>query len=114
MKITDEQKRIVDVLVIILRHGKVNAVTGETIARLAGVDSRVVAEMAAYFYSKGLPIGAGSEGYFKTVGEAEHRAQYQREVGRGTKIIRKAVQGRKAQATIRELTLFEQQPGDAA
>ena len=114
MKITDEQKRIVEVLVTILRHGKANAVTGETIATCTGVDPRDVAEMAAYFYSKGLPIGAGSRGYFKTVGEAEHRAQYRREVGRGTKIIRKVVQGRKAQATIGELTLWEQQPGDAA
>lgn len=108
--ITQDQKQIVRVLAVLLRHTSASPVKGKVVEELTGVDDRTVAEMTAFLYREGFPVGSCSSGYFQTIGEAERKAQYQREVGRGTKIIRKAVEGRKAQSTIGELTLWEGVP----
>jgi hypothetical protein len=105
--ITDDQKQIVGVLVTILRHTSDIPVKGKVIEQLTGVDDRLVAEMNSFFYREGLPVGSGSNGYFQTRGPEERKAQYLREINRGKNVIQKAVQGRKAQATVGELTLFE-------
>lgn len=107
--ITTEQKQVVAVLTIILRHTSATPIKGKDLETLTGVDARIVADMCSYFYRIGLPVGSGSNGYFQTVGEAERKAQYLREIGRGVSTIRKAVAGRKAQADIGTLSLFEQQ-----
>lgn len=111
--INDEQKRIVEVLTLVLRHTSAAPVKAEAIEASVGVPTRVVSEMVAYFYSKGWPVGSCSAGFFQTIGEEERRAQYHREMGRAKTIITKAANGRKAQANFGQVTLFEQ-PQEAA
>ncbi len=106
--ISVEQKRIVRVLGAILRHTSTNEIKGKVISELTGADPRVVAEYCSWFYTEGWPVGSSGNGYFQTVGEDERRAQYHREIGRGTSIIRKTVRGRKAQADLGQVTLFEE------